>query len=803
MVALAVTLLMSGHVLGLIPNERDAVMAGRSQLCESLAINFSLLAQKADVSTLRTSLMAIQKRNPDVISLGIRRNDGKFLFQVGPHAENWVAHPTGHSTETHMYVPITRNGEDWGTVEVCFTPIHKGGIVGILSHPAISLTLFMSLTGLPVFFIYLRSVLTQLNPSKVVPRRVKSALDTLAEGLLVLDKHGRIVLANSAFTTTCEKTIEELIGKHPDELPWRIEDERDSNDSQAFSMNLPWVDVLSRGEAQRGRLLGLESKEGVTFVVNAAPIVDEKGDNRGVITSFEDVSKLQQKKAELASMLDTLRQSAERIRNQNKELERLATRDPMTGCLNRRSFFIHFDNYWSESARHDDELSCVMVDVDHFKSINDNHGHSVGDDVLKAVARCLLESARDYDIVARYGGEEFSILMPRTNISEAAQAAERVRQALEALKIGDLKVTASLGVSCRRQGAGDPQQMLDQADKCLYFAKRNGRNQVASFDQIPDEFELEEETSSSQSSPEASKIPYPAVTALTSALAYRDNLTASHSRRVADLCVAVGQGLMSLSSCYVLEIAALLHDIGKIGVPDSILLKTEALTPDEWAVMRHHDRIGVEIIRASFGSEDLTEIVENYRRYFVEAESPGAIPLGARILAVADAYDSMITDKPYRPGRTPEEAFAELRQCAGSQFDPAIVDRFIEAVRIEKRTTPVDNRISRETALGIGIELERLATAVDQQNLQVLKAMATRLAAKATKSGAHAIAERALELQDAVVAGGDLIGVLRTANDLLEECRSTQASFVDGQLPAANASSVATHGDGLRNSVHQ
>jgi hypothetical protein len=242
---------------------------------------------------------------------------------------------------------------------------------------------------------------------------------------------------------------------------------------------------------------------------------------------------------------------------------------------------------------------------------------------------------------------------------------------------------------------------------------------------------------------------------------------------------------MSMGSCYVLEMASLLHDIGKIGVPDSILTKPTALTPEEWDIINQHDRIGLEILRASFGSADMSEIVENYRIHYEHALNQGLmLPLGARILAIADAYDSMVTDRAYRAGRKPREAFEELRRCAGTQFDPELVERFIAAVTIERRQTKGVPRIAKEAALGIGLELERLANAVDREDFASLKAMAGRLAASAAKAGAPEISAKAMELENAVSDNDDHLGVLRLANDLLTICRATQASYLTPVLEA-------------------
>ena len=481
-------------------------------------------------------------------------------------------------------------------------------------------------------------------------------------------------------------------GREAAVLPWC-----NLGDDEPEKKEFPWTRSIREGTTQTGDVLHVRVKGSRprTFKVSAAPIFDDKGNCEGALTSFDDVTALEERNAQLTEMLDKLKESRDKIRQQNQELEVLATRDPLTSALNRRSFFEYFEKQWRASQRYGHPLSCVMVDIDHFKSINDNHGHSVGDQVLQRVS-AVLQKVRDCDIVCRYGGEEFCVLLPHAAIGDAAAAAERYRCALEETSFGEMSITASLGVSSIELGAETPQQLLDEADKCLYVAKRRGRNCVVRWDDAYEDERIETSEVSCPASAEETdaneSIPFQVVTALISALAYRDADTAEHSRRVADLCVAVAHRLMSLSEAYVLENAALLHDIGKIGVPDSILLKPGPLTQEEWKVMSTHDRIGVEIIRSTFACNELTKTVQSHHATFAddprhpELPSGKDLPLGARILTIADAYDAMVSDRVYRKGRSKEEAFAELRRCAGRQFDPELVERFIEVATARERT---------------------------------------------------------------------------------------------------------------------
>ena len=222
-------------------------------------------------------------------------------------------------------------------------------------------------------------------------------------------------------------------------------------------------------------------------MVNSAPVKDGEGVNRGVMVTFDDVTQIEEKNDQLEDMLGMLKKSRDEIRRQNRELQVLATRDPLTDCLNRRSFYEKYETIFNAARKNGHLLSCIMVDIDMFKSVNDRFGHAIGDEVIKSVAGCLLSSLRSTDTVCRYGGEEFCIILPGMDLEQAVHTAERARKYIESKSIPGkpdssyIRITASFGVTSVHQGADNLMQFIDQADKALYMSKNSGRNRVSTW----------------------------------------------------------------------------------------------------------------------------------------------------------------------------------------------------------------------------------------------------------------------------------------------------------------------------------
>lgn len=793
LISLCVSAVLFASLTGILPDERKTKSENRARLSEALATNVAFLIANRDYDQLETQFEFFTERNTDARTVGLRHVDGKLLASAGNHEEDWGKGLSEQNDGCYV-VPIRSGDADWGKLEIQFAPLYSG--IGAFVNPQLLklVALLVPLVGVANWF-HLRRVLRYLDPTQVVPSRVRQTLDSFAEGVVLLDRDDQIVLANDAFAHQVRQPIDRLVGMHLAMLPWIAEESEDNA--------LPWEKAKGLEKNLTGATVSIECEDknhvdesGKTqavsrrliFTVNASLVLDEKEEFQGMMVVFTDVTPLERKRAELTGAINELNRSKEAISKQNEELRYLATRDPLTGCINRRTFFDQFSEFWVDSKENGTELCAMMVDIDFFKSINDTYGHSMGDEVLRQTGSLLNRMAAETDVVCRYGGEEFSVLMPGTSIEDAEAKAEAIRIELSKLQFDGFQITASLGVSSVKLNAADTQELLDQADKCLYVAKRNGRNQVVRFDTVPEDLVVDE-SKISRTKPEASttenqhSIPYPAVAALLSALSYRDVQTGTHSSRVASYCALLAQRVMGPRDVYVVEMAGLLHDIGKIGVPDAILLKPGALTEQEWEVMARHDKIGVEIINKAFKNKTLTEIVKQHHARFDGAtkhendQPSGEIPIGARILSIADAFDAMVSDRPYRPGMPIENALKELKRCAGSQFDPELVEHFCDIILAGGVRNSSDSRgMSQDVVLTIGEQIERLVEATESGDKKTYAALASGLQKTAEQSHLVELANAARHAVEVAGEDVELSELVSETMELLAICSSIHGS---------------------------
>jgi diguanylate cyclase (GGDEF)-like protein/putative nucleotidyltransferase with HDIG domain len=352
--------------------------------------------------------------------------------------------------------------------------------------------------------------------------------------------------------------------------------------------------------------------------------------------------------------------------------------DGLTGLFNHRYFHERLEEEISRSSRFGTTLSMIMMDLDLFKPYNDIYGHVAGDEVLRQIGQCIKHSVRGIDIACRYGGEEFTIILPETRLDDAHTVAERIRKAIELeMFTKQIPLTASLGVASWPTDGVTKEELVASADGAMYLAKAMGRNRTClSTEVVPTETPSKIEGKATQ---EILGMVY----ALAAAVDAKDHYTYGHSKKVAQSAIALAEALdLPPQKIATIRATAMLHDIGKIGIPDETLTKPDRLTNDEWVLLRTHPQMGAQIIRHV---PDLANCVPGIQHHHERWDGTGYpsglkgenIPLDARILAIADAYAAMTSIRPYRKAMSPSEAIEELRRSAGTQLDPKLTELFV------------------------------------------------------------------------------------------------------------------------------
>jgi diguanylate cyclase (GGDEF)-like protein/PAS domain S-box-containing protein len=398
------------------------------------------------------------------------------------------------------------------------------------------------------------------------------------------------------------------------------------------------------------------------------PVFNEAGEATEIIGVTQEITERKAREAEQELAL--------------RDAQGRADRDSLTGLWNHRSFHRRLEEETARARRTGTTLAVIMLDLNDFKFFNDAYGHLQGDVVLRQVADRLVEICRSYDVIARYGGDEFGLLLPEVGVSSLSDVETRLKSGIDGVSYRPLgyespiPITVSLGAALLTSDIEAPVDLLNLADERLRRAKSGGIS----------------ETEASRIRAEATGLvkDFTMLDALVTAVDNKDRYTRKHSEDVMvySMMIATELGLDE-ETLHTVAVSALIHDVGKIGVPDSILRKPGKLTTEEFAAVRQHPAMGAIMVGAVPGLEKTLDAVRHHHERWDGAGYPSGLsgehcPLIARVMAVADAFSAMTTDRPYRKGMDQLVAQEILMAGAGTQWDPKCVTALQQSIARRK-----------------------------------------------------------------------------------------------------------------------
>ncbi len=505
-------------------------------------------------------------------------------------------------------------------------------------------------------------------------------IETMDEGLVTVDAQGAIIFVNNTILRLLKYRNQDLLGQNVCMLV-------PENQINCFSLYLK--DIFGSKEKMTFELeCQGKDKTIVPVLVHSVQMRNENNEIIGAFFTMTDLSEIKYKEIQL---MET-----------NIMLKKQSRIDGLTGLLNHRSLHECLDLEFMRAKGEGKTLVLIMVDIDYFKIINNNLGHNFGDFILKKIGQIIQDEISPRDVLGRHEADEFTIALVDNDYKKGILLANILRQrvAEELFQDGDLsgRVTISVGVaSSREDEAQTAQELLSFCDKAVSQAKTKGRNTVVAYNEITKKntdsilesqrdqiHDIEKQLVTLADS--SKKLYMESAKALIAALEAKDPYTKAHSVNVAAYASQIAKELgLSAEQVELISDAAQLHDIGKIGIPENILLKHGRLAPEEYEVVKQHPLVSIQILKRIKYMESELPIIQCHHERPDGKGYPaglllGDIPLGAQIIAVADSYDAMISLRPYRDALRSEDAIKELTENSGTQFNPEIVLAFLKVL---------------------------------------------------------------------------------------------------------------------------
>jgi len=547
--------------------------------------------------------------------------------------------------------------------------------------------------------------------SEATARLLDELIARLDEGITVSDENGHFEIFNLKMEELTGYTMKEAnsvadfsVLLYPDPLEHRKALEQLKEVSGKFVYHKTETSIKSKDGLRKTLFVStslLDYKDQKMFLSIYRDITSAKATEAALIKSKEQLETQAWGLTKANEGIKILYEERDNLLNSLKEL---TIKDEHTNLYNYRYLTQRLAYEVERANRYVFPLSVLMIDIDYFKVFNDVYGHPYGDRILKEFAGCLKALIRNVDIVTRYGGEEFVIVMPDTNKEGAIRFGQRLLDIIgkHIFDPEDKKVRLKISIglaSFPEDGGGTKTAagLIDLADKALLNAKETGRNKLCTVKDIAQDTEAvvgkdakvnvkELKEKLAQMADRTDNSLFEAIQVFVKTIKSKDQYTGEHAEHMVDIVVKIGERLnLSSESIKNLEQATLLHDLGNIGVPEDILQKKEKLTLEESELIKRHPKIGAELIRPiHFFDRLIPLLLYHHERFDGLGYSSGLkgneIPLGARIISIVDVYQALISDRPYRKAYSHAEAVDVIRAGSGTQFDPDIVDVFMQVI---------------------------------------------------------------------------------------------------------------------------